>query len=109
MKHSSIWFASILKKLGLRAEHPISENPKAENEGHPANDNAGESTPIARTIEDVRDTIIREYQRSQKEQSAENRKNRTIACAAVLGAYLYAGIAAFQWCTMRTNNELIAR
>ena len=106
MKHLSTWFASILKRLGLKAEHPISENPKAENEREPANPETSGTAPIARTIEDVRDSVIQEYQRSQQEQRTENHKNRTIAKWAVLGAWMYAGIALFQWLTMQSQTSI---
>lgn len=104
MKRSNTWFTSILKKLGLRAENPISENPKAENEGQPSNQKTNGAAPVTRTIIDVPDSVIQEYYRNQKEQRRDNRKNRTIAWLAVAGAWIYAAIAAFQWCAMRTAN-----
>jgi hypothetical protein len=101
-------FRLIVSSWKSRREHSISKQPQTENEGKPANQQ-GNGAPITRAIEDVRDTIIQAYDRNQQEQNAENRKNRTIAKWAVAGAWIYAGIAAFQFCEMRAANDLIQK
>jgi len=105
MKHLRQLSTWTLRKLGLKVEHPINQNPSAQNEREPPNPETSGTTPITRIIEDVRDTIIQEYQRSQNEQRAENHRNRTIAKWAVAGAWIYAGIAAFQWSELRMANR----
>src|SRR6266849_2671954 len=106
MKRSKRLFRSIQKKLNSKVEHPTSEQPKAESERNPANPEPNRIPPITRTIVEISDSTLEEYRTNQKQQYRENKINRGIAIAAVLGAWLYAAIAAFQWAAMLNSNNL---
>ena len=106
MKHLKQLLALIRQRWASRVERPINQQPKAGNERNPTDTNTEWTAPVTQTIEDVRDTIIQKYQRSQKEQQSEDRKNRTVTKFAVAGAWIYAAIATFQWCEMRQPRRL---
>ncbi len=81
------------------------KNPKPESEGKLAAQYTSEKAPFLRTPVEIPDAILKEYRASQEKGHRENKINRWIAIAAVAGAWLYAGIAVFQWCEMRETNS----
>jgi hypothetical protein len=92
---------------------PISEDPEESGgEVHPDDeqDSTDEITkdapPITRTVIEIPETVLQEYRASRKQQDRESNITRRIALAAALSAWVYAGIATFQWCIMRS--QLIA-
>lgn len=101
MKHLRRLLTSIRRKSGLRAEHPINQQPNAENEGEPPSNETERTQQSLRTIVDIPESILKEYRAYQKQTHRENRTAQYLALAAVLGAWIYAGIAALQWCQMR--------
>jgi hypothetical protein len=86
-------------------KHHKEKNPQTSGEGKPPANQAGNTPPIARTIIEIPDSVVQEYRTNQKENQRENKINRRIAIAAVVGAWIYAAIAVFQWCEMRAANR----
>lgn len=84
---------------------PEQQQIQAGDEGKPADNKRADTTPIARAIIEVRDSILQEYRANQQTQHRENQANRRIATAAVVGAWIYAAIAAFQWFAMLAANK----
>jgi hypothetical protein len=106
MKLSKPLFQSILKKLGLRAEHPISEQKPAADEGNETEQNRCDAAPVTRTLIDIRDSIIEELHSNQKQEHADHKSNRTIAIIAVVVAAGYALVTLLLWCEAREANDL---
>ncbi len=77
-------------------------DPETGGKGNPAADQTSSAPPIARTIIEIPESILQEYRRDQKKQHRDNRKNRTIAWLAVVGAWFYATVTTFQYCEMKT-------
>jgi hypothetical protein len=105
MKHLRRLLTSILRRLGLRVEHSINQNPSAGNEREPTNHETERPEQILRPIVDIPETVLEEYRANQKAQHRENRSARNIALAAVIGGWVYAGIAALQYCAMLATNR----
>jgi hypothetical protein len=94
---------ALLLRIGAKQGMPLKttdpeklkEKIPANHEGEPpAND--GERPPVARSTIEIPDSILQEYRANQQQQRTDNKRNRWIAIAAVAGAWIYAGIAAFQ-------------
>jgi hypothetical protein len=73
---------------------------------YPENDRSQEVTG---TLIQIPDSILQEYRANQKQQEHDNKLNRWIALLAVLGAWIYAGIAAFQYSAMNETLKETAR
>jgi hypothetical protein len=87
---------------------PISKDPEepgdevhSEHEQDSTDEITKSATPVTRAVIEIPDTILQEYRTYQKQQERENKITRRIAVATVLSAWVYAGIATFQWCTMQ--------
>lgn len=89
---------------------PISENPEESGDEMYPNDEQGstgkitnDAPPIAGAVVEIPEAILQEYRASRKQQNRESRITRWIAVAAALSAWVYAGIATFQWCAMQSQ------
>lgn len=117
MKPLKLSFALILTALGLllntakRGKSALSKNveklkkkiqsPHERNTSYPENDWPQE---VASTLIQIPDSILQEYRANQKQQERDNKLNRRIALWAVLGAWIYAGIAFWQVQEMRSSS-----
>jgi hypothetical protein len=107
MKRSKLWLASILKKWAssLSGENQEKENYETSRERQKTDPEARRAAPVTWAIVDIADPILEEYRRNQKEESAKERKNRTIAIWAVIGAWLVAVIGVVQSCLTNIANH----
>jgi hypothetical protein len=76
---------------------------------NPSDPQTDRLSSVTRPIIQIPDSVLEEYRANQEQQHTDNKKTRNIAIWAVLGAWLYAGIAAVQWVEMRRSNTLAVR
>jgi hypothetical protein len=105
MKRSKRLSTSILRKLGLKAEHSINRQLNAENERESPTHETSSPPPITRAVIEI-PTFLDEYRVTQKQQHSDNKKALWVTAATALGAFIYAAIAAYQYCEMRKANRL---
>jgi len=70
------------------------------NKGKPAADQGGNRTPVTGAVVEIPEPILKEYRTNQEANQRESRHQKYIAIGGVVGAWIYAGIAVFQWCAM---------
>lgn len=90
----------------MTRKHPKQQHPQTSGEGKPTPDQASGAAPVARPFVQIPDSIMEEYRTGQKQQHRDNRISRWITGAAVAGAWIYAAIALFQWCTMQSQTSI---
>jgi hypothetical protein len=108
MKHSSTWFASILRKWASRLsrENVKEENQTTSTEWKESQPQADETAPVIRAVVDVGNTFLNEYRRNNKEQTAAESKNQTIATWAVCAGLALAAIGLIQAVLTRQSNQV---
>jgi hypothetical protein len=100
-----LWLRLIVQKLTSSQPEPIEQQKSPNDEREPATNQKYEYREVCRSIEKAVSTVTKAYDTGQKEQHSDNKKLLIVTIGAVAGAWIYAGIALFQWCEMRNSVE----